>query len=67
MLALKARFDGKKIVLPKGRVKARPGTVIVIFEGVEDAAFEKRAWIKAQERAFAKAWNNEEDSVYDSM
>ena len=67
MLALKARFDGNKIVLPKGRVKARPGMVIVIFEQAGDAAKEKRAWMKAQAKAFAKVWNNAEDAVYDSM
>jgi len=67
MLALKARFDGRKVVLPRGRVKARPGMVIVIFEEAGDAAREKQFWTKAQERAFAKVWNNSEDAVYDSL
>ena len=67
MLALKARFDGRKIVLPRGRVKARPGMVIVIFEETGDAAREKRAWMKAQEKAFAKVWDNAGDAVYDAL
>jgi len=67
MLALKARFDGRKVVLPKGRVKVRPGPVIVIFEEAGDSARERRSWIKAQEKVFAKAWNNSEDAAYDSL
>ena len=67
MLALKARFDGRKIVLPKGQVKARPGMVIVIFDQAGDAGKGKRSWLKLQEAAFAKAWSNAEDAVYDSM
>ena len=67
MLALKARFDGRKVVLPKGGVKARPGVVIVIFEEAGDSAKERRSWVKAQEEVFAKAWNNPEDAVYDSL
>jgi hypothetical protein len=67
MLALKARFDGRKVVLPKGRIKARPGMVIIIFEEATDSAKEKLSWIKAQEKTFAKAWNNTEDAAYDSL
>ena len=67
MLALRARFDGKKVVLPKGRVRARPGSVIVIFEQAAGEDREKRAWAKAQEKVFAKVWDNDEDSVYDAL
>ncbi|MDI7267955.1 MAG: alpha-amylase family glycosyl hydrolase, partial [Myxococcota bacterium] len=41
MPALKARFDGKRIVLPKGRVKARPGwycVPVVLAVGCVDPA-----------------------------
>ena len=68
MLALKARFNGKKVVLPKGRVKAKPGTVIVIFGKMQRTRRRKSAsWIKAQEKAFAKVWDNAEDTIYDSL
>ena len=35
MLAVKARYDGTKVVLPKEARKAPPGRVIVVFEGQE--------------------------------
>jgi hypothetical protein len=28
---------------------------------------ESRAWLKAQEESFAKAWDNDEDAVYDEL
>jgi hypothetical protein len=67
MLALKARFDGKKIVLPRAKLKAKPGMVIIIFEETSDTAKEKQVWMKTQERVFRKAWANDEDSIYDSL
>jgi hypothetical protein len=41
--------------------------VIIIFEEATDSAKEKLSWIKAQEKTFAKAWNNTEDAAYDSL
>ena len=35
MLAVKARYDGKKVVLPKSARNAPPGKVIVVFEESE--------------------------------
>lgn len=67
MIAVKARFDGKKIVLPQEVHDAPPGEVIVIFADSPDDRAEKKAWMKAQESAFAKAWDNDEDAVYDSL
>jgi hypothetical protein len=67
MLAVKARFDGRKVVLPRRRPKASPGTVLVIFSEARDNSREKRAWLKAQEKTFAKVWDNDEDAVYDNM
>jgi hypothetical protein len=66
MLAVKATFDGQRIVLPDQVRGMPPGRVIVIFE--EAVEGEDRApWVKAQEAAFAKAWDNPEDEVYDRM
>jgi len=66
MLALKAHFDGEKIVLPHDVPSVPPGDVIVVFEDAKPHS-EIRAWMKAQEQSFAKVWNNDEDAVYDSL
>lgn len=66
MLAVKATFDGQRIILPENMRGVSPGNVIVIFEDVADAE-DRGLWLKAQEYAFAKAWDNSEDEVYDRM
>ncbi|HEV2948297.1 MAG TPA: hypothetical protein VGX70_13045 [Gemmataceae bacterium] len=67
MVAIKARFDGKKIVLPKEYRSGPPRDVLVILEGPAPKANEKNFWLKAQETAFAKVWDNDEDAIYDSL
>ncbi|HEV3143410.1 MAG TPA: hypothetical protein VGZ47_05930 [Gemmataceae bacterium] len=68
MRALKARFDGKEIKIPKELQSAPPGEVIVIVEGPErEHNKEASSWLKAQERAFAEVWDNDEDAVYDAL
>jgi hypothetical protein len=32
---------------------------------LESQRLESRAWLKAQEESFAKAWDNDEDAAYD--
>jgi len=66
MLAVKATFDGERIVLPADMGHVPPGNVIVIFEdGVESA--DKAGWMRGQEAAFAAAWDNADDEIYDTM
>ena len=65
MLAIKARFDGKKIVLPTATRNAPPGEVIVVF--TEAGERENKAWLKAQEAAFRRVWENDEDAIYDTL
>ncbi len=67
MVAIKAHFDGKKIVVPEGMRGAPAGDVLVIFETLPDDLEERQWWKKAQEAAFAKAWDNDEDTVYDLL
>jgi hypothetical protein len=67
MVAIKAHFDGKKIVLPKEYRKGPPREVLVILEGSSPELSEKNLWLKAQEAAFTKVWDNDEDAVYDSL
>jgi len=66
MLAIKARYDGRKIILPKRTRRPPPGEVIVVFTKTEEKA-EGSAWLKAQEAAFAQAWDNDEDAIYDDL
>ncbi len=64
MVAIRAKFDGKKIVVPEALRGTPAGEVIVIFPdapGGDDA----RAWLMAQEPAFAEVWDNDEAAVYD--
>lgn len=65
MVAIKTHFDGKTIKVPKELRKAPPGEVLVIVH--EKPPGEDSAWLEAQESAFAKVWDNNEDAVYDSL
>lgn len=66
MIALKAQFDGEKIVLPDALRGLPPQEVIVVCVA-DFAEAESQAWHKAQEATFAKAWNNAEDAAYDNL
>ena len=66
MVAIRAQFDGEKIVLPQDLRGLPPQEVIVIYEAHENA-LDSQAWLKAQEGSFAKAWDNDEDAVYDEL
>ncbi|MCX7003962.1 MAG: hypothetical protein NTV22_11920 [bacterium] len=67
MLAVKAEYDGQAVVF-KQAPHVLPGPIIVIFESDEAGQGEFGAlWLKAQERAFAKTWDNDADAVYDTM
>jgi hypothetical protein len=66
MVAIKAQFDGEKIVLPEALQGRPPQEVILIYEA-DEHGLEEQAWLKAQESSFAKAWDNDEDAVYDQM
>lgn len=67
MLAFKARFDGKRIVLPDEARSAPAGDVIVVFTAAKDASEEAVLWERAQEAAFAAVWDNPADAVYDEL
>jgi hypothetical protein len=66
MVVKKTQFDGEKIVLPLDLRGLPPQEVIVIYEADENA-LESQAWLKSQEASFAKAWDNDEDAVYDEL
>jgi len=67
MVAIKAHFDGEKVVLPDDIPTVAPGEVILIFPDLADHTSESDSWMKAQEPAFTKVWENDEDAIYDSM
>ena len=66
MLAVKATFDGQCVVFPNDMRGVPPGRVIVIFEDAPDAE-DRAVWLRAQEAAFARAWDNPEDAIYDHL
>ena len=67
MLAIKAVYDGSKIVLPESLANVAPGEVIVVFDASKIDSGQTAEWMKLQEESFAKAWDNDEDSVYDAL
>jgi TusA-related sulfurtransferase len=67
MLAIRAHFDGKTIKVPKELRKAPPGEVLVIIQDSQPDADASVSWLKAQEAAFAKVWENDKDAVYDAL
>jgi len=67
MLAIRATFDGTRILLPPDTEGLAPGQAIVIFENDPDQRQASEDWLRAQEPAFRKAWENDEDGIYDSV
>jgi TusA-related sulfurtransferase len=67
MRVIKAKFDGKTIKLPKQLKQIAPGEVLIIFDSAPAANGDRSSWLKAQELAFAKVWDNDEDAIYDTL
>jgi hypothetical protein len=65
MLAVRTTFDGKEIHVPPDARGIPPCSVIVLFE--EGQPDSKAEWLKMQEQALAKAWDDKEDAVYDAL
>jgi hypothetical protein len=65
MLAIRTTYDGKEIRLPEDAKSIPPCNVIVLFEEEQSAG--DSDWLKAQEQSLAKAWDDTEDGVYDSL
>ena len=67
MQAIKAHFDGKTIKVPKELRKAPPGDILVIVQETLPDANDSLSWLNAQQSAFAKVWENDDDAVYDAL
>ena len=65
MTAIRATFDANHVILPPEVKDQGPGRVIVIFEDAEEAGPAFSA--AAQQVAFAKVWDNPDDSIYDQL
>lgn len=65
MLAIRARYDGKEILVPKNAQRIPPCDVIVLFE--DDKSGENGDWLKMQEQSLEKAWDDKEDAIYDQI
>ncbi len=63
MIVIQGQFDGKEIHLPEEAKSLPPGKVMVVFEEEDSAA--DVGWLTVQEQTFAKAWDDEEDAIYD--
>ena len=66
MVVIKAKFDGQRVILPETMQGVAPGEVILVFEEADGSA-ESNAWLLAQQDLLSKAWDNDEDAVYDAM
>jgi hypothetical protein len=66
MLAIRATYDGREIHIPEDAKGIPACNVIVLFERDEPNVVDLD-WVKAQEQTLAKAWDDEEDAVYDSI
>jgi len=66
MLAMKAKFDGKCVLLPSVPPVQHECPVIIVFND-DGHTGEKEALMKAQEDSLKKVWENDEDAVYDDL
>ena len=66
MLAVKTKYDGKKIVVPDALHDLTPGEIILVVDDKHSAGNDRQKWMKAQEMTFSKVWDNEEDAIYDN-
>lgn len=68
MIAVRATFDGKQIVLPEGVDPPPVGEVFVMFEEPESSDDQERAvWRQASWESLRKVWDNPHDAIYDDL
>ena len=68
MIAVRATFDGKQIVLPEGIDPPPIGEVFVMFEDAELSDEQERAmWREASKEPLRKVWDNPHDAIYDDL
>ena len=65
MKAVKAIFDGERIVLPQEANSEKPGEVLIIFPETIEA--DDDFWLRVKNESLKKVWDNDEDAIYDSL
>ncbi len=65
MTAIKAKFDGRQILLPRELAGQQPGEVIVIFSDLPEGI--EQDWLTAQEQTLSQVWDNADDAEYDQL
>jgi len=66
VIAVKAKFDGKQIILPEDFERPEAGDVVVLFDA-DDWRTDDPAYLKAAEEALAKVWDNSDDDIFNTM
>jgi hypothetical protein len=66
MRAVKTKYDGKTIKVPKELRSAPPGDVLIVFQESHKTP-DDLSWLKAQETSFARVWDNDQDAIYDGL
>ena len=64
MKAIRAKYDGKRVIIEEELDGLTPCEVIVIFATGPNQVPD---WMKAQEQALARVWDNDEDAEYDAL
>ncbi len=64
MKAVRARYDGRQVVIEGDLGGLTPGDVLVIFD---TSSHQAPDWITVQEEVLSRVWDNDEDAVYDSL
>ncbi len=73
MLAVKAKYENGAVRWEQKPPVTGLHDLIVVFEDIPASdqdvppTDEREVWRKAQESVFAKAWDNQDDAVYDNM
>jgi hypothetical protein len=68
MQAIKAKFDGRRVVLPPHFKHKKPGNVVVVFEDAGPGTNgDTEFWLQMQEQTLKKIWENPEDDIYDEL
>ena len=73
MLAVKAKYENGTVRWERKPPMEGSHDLIVVFADVPasdqdmPSIDEREAWRKVQESVFAKAWDNQDDAVYDNM
>ncbi|MCW5852392.1 MAG: hypothetical protein KIT87_20125 [Anaerolineae bacterium] len=66
LVTVPAHFDGESIKLDVG-IDLKPGVRLLVTILDDEGSHQSLVWsaMKMSEAAFARVWDNEEDSVYD--